>query len=64
MHFTMYFFNLMGVAIIYPFKAIRNIPVNLAKSLSNITAKRRYIAILYVLITFLLLPLLGVVLFN
>ena len=58
------FFNLMGVAIIYPFKAIRNIPVNLAKSLSNITAKRRYIAILYVLITFLLLPLLGVVLFN
>ena len=58
------FFNLMGVAIIYPFKIIRNIPINLAKRLSIITAKRRYIAILYVLITFLLLPLLGVVLFN
>jgi hypothetical protein len=54
----------MGVAIIYPFKIIRNIPINLAKRLSIITAKRRYIAILYVLITFLLLPLLGVVLFN
>jgi len=58
------FFNLIGVIIVYPVKAVRNIPVNLAKRLSVITAKRRYIAILYVLITFLLLPLLGVVIFN
>jgi sodium-dependent phosphate cotransporter len=58
------FFNLIGVIIVYPVKAVRNIPVNLAKRLSVITAKRRYIAILYVLVTFLLLPLLGVVLFN
>ena len=58
------FFNLIGVIIVYPVKAVRNIPVNLAKGLSVITAKRRYIAILYVLVTFLLLPLLGVVLFN
>jgi Asp/Glu/hydantoin racemase len=52
------------VIIVYPVKAVRKIPVNLAKRLSVITAKRRYIAILYVLVTFLLLPLLGVVLFN
>ena len=58
------FFNLIGVIIVYPVKAIRNFPVNLAKGLSVITAKRRYIAILYVLVTFLLIPLLGVVLFN
>ena len=58
------FFNLIGVIIVYPVKAVRNIPVNLAKRLSVITAKRRYVAILYVLVTFLLLPLLGVVLFN
>ena len=58
------FFNLIGVIIVYPIKAVRNIPVNLAKGLSVITAKRRYIAILYVLVTFFLLPLLGVVLFN
>jgi sodium-dependent phosphate cotransporter len=58
------FFNLIGVIIVYPVKTIRNFPVNLAKRLSVITAKRRYIAILYVLVTFLLLPLLGVVLFN
>ena len=58
------FFNLIGVIIVYPVKAVRNIPVILAKRLSVITAKRRYVAILYVLVTFLLLPLLGVVLFN
>jgi sodium-dependent phosphate cotransporter len=58
------FFNLIGVIMVYPVKAVRNFPVNLAKGLSVITAKRRYIAILYVLVTFLLLPLLGVVLFN
>ena len=58
------FFNAIGVAIIYPIQFIRNIPVNLAKSLAVVTAKRRYVAILYVLVTFLLLPLLGVVLFN
>ena len=58
------FFNAIGVAIIYPIQFIRNIPVNLAKSLAVVTAKRRYVAILYVLVAFLLLPLLGVVLFN
>lgn len=57
-------FNLLGVLIVYPFKAIRNIPVNLAKSLSAATAKRRYVALLYVLIVFVTIPLLGVVLFN
>ena len=58
------FFNAIGVAIIYPIQFIRNIPVNLAKSLAVVTAKRRYVAIFHVLVTFLLFPLLGVVLFN
>ena len=58
------FFNLLGVLLIYPIKAIRGIPILLAKKLSQITAKRRYVAIVYVFVTFLLIPLLGVVLFN
>ena len=58
------YFNLIGVALIYPIKFVRNIPVNLAKGLAVVTAKRRYVAILYVLVTFLLFPLLGVVLFS
>lgn len=57
-------FNVLGVLIVYPFKAVRNIPVNLAKSLSAATAKRRYVAVLYVLIVFVTIPLLGVVIFN
>jgi len=57
-------FNVLGVLIVYPFKVIRNIPVNLAKTLSAATAKRRYVALLYVLIVFVTIPLLGVVLFN
>jgi sodium-dependent phosphate cotransporter len=58
------FFNTIGVMIVYPVKIIRNLPVNLAVTFSNVVAKRRYIAILYVLVTFLLLPLLGVVISN
>ena len=58
------FFNLISVAVIYPIKPLREIPIKLATALSNATAKRKSVAILYVLITFVLLPLLGIVLFN
>ena len=58
------FFNLTSVALLYPFKALRNFPIKLAMLLSSATARRKYIAIIYVLITFVFLPLLGIVLFN
>jgi len=58
------FFNLISVIVIYPIKPLREIPIKLAKALSNATVKRKSVAILYVLITFVLLPLLGIVLFN
>ena len=58
------FFNLISVAVIYPFKTLRNFPIKLAMILSSATVKRRYMAIVYVLVTFVLLPLLGIVLFN
>ena len=58
------FFNLISVIVIYPIKPLREIPIKLATALSNATAKRKSVAILYVLITFVLLPLLGIVLFN
>jgi len=58
------FFNLISVLVIYPIKPLREIPIKLATALSNATAKRKSVAILYVLITFVLLPLLGIVLFN
>ncbi|MEC7819982.1 MAG: Na/Pi symporter [Actinomycetota bacterium] len=58
------FFNLLSVILIYPIKPLREVPIKLAKLLSTATAKRKYVAILYVLITFVLLPLIGIVLFN
>tara|TARA_B100000586_G_scaffold87199_1_gene61864 strand:+ start:6162 stop:7307 length:1146 start_codon:yes stop_codon:yes gene_type:complete len=58
------FFNLISVAVIYPIKPLREVPIKLATLLSSATAKRKYLAILYVLITFVLIPLLGIVLFN
>ena len=58
------FFNLISVAVIYPIKPLREVPIKLAILLSSATAKRKYLAILYVLITFVLIPLLGIVLFN
>ena len=58
------FFNLTSVAVLYPLKPLRNLPVKLAMTLSSVISKRRYMAIVYVLVTFVLLPLLGIVLFN
>ena len=58
------FFNLISVAVIYPIKPLREVPIKLAILLSSATAKRKYYAVLYVLITFVLIPLLGIVLFN
>ncbi len=58
------FFNLISVIVIYPIKPLREVPIKLATLLGEVTAKRKYVAILYVLTTFVLLPLLGIVLFK
>lgn len=49
-------FNTIGVAIFFPFKWIRDIPVKLARSFGNFARNHRIIAILYVLIFFFVLP--------
>ncbi len=48
-------FNLFGICIIYP---VRWIPIGLAKGLGNISYKGRYMAIIYTLFIFFVLPLL------
>jgi len=58
------YFNLISVAVLYPYKPLRNFPIKLAMILSSATVKRRYMAIVYVLVTFVMLPILGIVLFN
>jgi len=49
-------FNTLGVAIFFPIKHIREIPVRLARSFGNFARNHRIIAILYVLIFFFALP--------
>lgn len=55
------FFNITGVIIFYP-KKMRKIPVFLAERLSFLCYKRRYFSILYVLVVFIILPLLLILL--
>jgi sodium-dependent phosphate cotransporter len=50
-------FNVTGILIIYPIKAIRHIPIRLATGLARHVARRRSFAFLYMVGVFFLLPL-------
>ena len=49
-------FNVTGIAIIYPVKKIRTIPITIAKWIGEKGAKHRVFAIIYVIAVFFLLP--------
>jgi sodium-dependent phosphate cotransporter len=55
-------FNLSGTVIIYPLKPIRNIPLAAARWLAGVAARKRWVALSYVLVLFYLLPMLLAVL--
>jgi len=50
-------FNLSGIAIFYPIRRIRNIPIYLAEALADYCSKRRYSVFIYILIVFFVIPL-------
>jgi sodium-dependent phosphate cotransporter len=50
-------FNLTGIAIFYPVKRIRNIPIYLSEKLAYVCSRRRRLAFLYVIGVFIILPL-------
>ncbi|KAL8207561.1 UNVERIFIED_CONTAM: hypothetical protein K2H54_058953 [Gekko kuhli] len=52
-----FFFNISGIILWYPIPFMR-LPIRLAKGLGNITAKYRWFAVFYLLVCFLLIPLL------
>lgn len=52
------FFNLSGIIIWYPVPFMRNIPMNLSRKLGKMTRIWKGIPIVYILLVFLLLPLL------
>jgi sodium-dependent phosphate cotransporter len=57
-------FNVVGILILYPFPKFRYIPVTLAEKLASIAATRKPLAVVYVVGTFVVLPLLGILIFN
>ena len=57
-------FNLSGIAIFYPARALRMLPIRMATGLSNLAVERRTWAIFYVVAMFVLIPLLGVMILR
>jgi sodium-dependent phosphate cotransporter len=55
-------FNLSGLALIWPVRAVRDLPVRLAEALAGQAVRRRRVIALYLLGLFLVVPVLGVLL--
>lgn len=58
--FSHLLFNLLGVILLFPIARVRRIPISLARKLGYATLSNRLVGILYILITFFLLPFLMV----
>ena len=54
-------FNLSGIALFYPIRALRRVPLRLAAGLADVAAERRSTAIIYAVGVFVVVPLIGVV---
>ncbi|GMQ98222.1 MAG: Na/Pi symporter [Acidimicrobiia bacterium] len=57
-------FNVVAIALIYPIPKIRYVPVVLAEKLANIAVKRKWLAVVYVGVTFIAIPLVGILVLN
>jgi solute carrier family 34 (sodium-dependent phosphate cotransporter) len=57
-------FNIAGIAILYPIRIIREIPLKAAEALARLAAQRRRWAVTYVIAMFIVVPLMGIVVLN
>jgi len=53
-------FNVGGIVLLYPMPYVRDIPIRLAENLAKIAINRRVAAVVYVVVVFIVVPLLGV----
>ena len=53
-------FNVSGIALFYPIRALRRIPLRLAAGLADVAAERRSTSFVYALGMFVVIPLIGV----
>ncbi len=51
-------FNVLGAAIIFPIKVLRDIPIKLARKLGKATLKNKLVGFAYVAVTFFIIPML------
>lgn len=49
-------FNIFGILLVYGIPALRQVPIILAKGLSEVAAKKKYLALTYLLATFFIIP--------
>ena len=54
-------FNLTAIALLYPWKKIRYVPVTLAGYLADVAVRRPALAVGYVFVVFIVFPLIGIV---
>jgi sodium-dependent phosphate cotransporter len=57
-------FNIFGIALVYPIRRIRYFPVDLAEKLAKVAADHKWMAIAYVGIAFIVIPIVGIVVLN
>ena len=53
-------FNIIGIMVIYPIRQIRDIPIHAAEALAVVAVKRTSIALAYVVVVFIIVPIIGV----
>lgn len=57
-------FNVAAIALIYPIPKIRYIPVVLAEKLADIAVRRKWLAVVYVGLAFIGIPVIGILVLN
>ncbi|MGI9584615.1 MAG: Na/Pi symporter [Acidimicrobiia bacterium] len=57
-------FNVSAILLIYPIPKIRYIPVDLAERLAKLASSQKTIAIAYVVVVFIAIPVVGIVVFS
>lgn len=57
-------FNILGILLLYVIPLARDIPIHGAEFLANVAVERRTLAVVYVAVAFIVLPLVGVVLLG
>lgn len=57
-------FNVAGIAIFYPLPALRELPVRAAEALAAVAVRRRTAVVVYIIGLFVVVPIVGIILFD